>query len=130
MARQDAKTETAEENDVARKDAAADVQKNEGGTDDAQHAARRGPVRSAVGKGKNAPANKGKPKKVNQGNRSSRATREKGANNKEASSPDPEKEEEEEEEDQKSADKFWQYLVAASYASRKTRGDWGGGEGE
>ena len=130
MAGQDSKTGSAEENDAARKDAAAGDQKNVAGTEGAEHAAARRPVRSTNTKASASAAQKGKPQKANQGNRSSRSAREEGANKK-APATDPDKEEEEEEEeDKRSADKFWQYVVAASYASRKTRGDWGGGESD
>ena len=93
-----------------------------------EQAAARRPVRSLKGNRAKPPggANK-KPGKANQANRAARATREQGVNK---PVPDKDKEDDEEEEGSETdaADAFWQYIVTASYRSRKTRLDWGGGE--
>ena len=105
----------------------ADAGDQESGDQATEQAAARGPVRGAKGKAGRPPggANK-KPGPANKGNRAARATRERGANKK--VEEDEDKDEDEEGADTDSADAFWQYIVTASYRSRKARLDWGGGE--
>ena len=99
----------------------------------ATDAAARRPVRPARPSRPAGGPNKNKPSKPNRGNRSSRAMRESGENRQadEGVSPEvAEGEEAEEEEDEEAvAGRFWDFLVAGAYSSRKARGDWGG-EGE
>ena len=126
MAGPESKTTAGEDQDAGKKAAATESGKVADGAAAAEQAAARRPVRQAKGSPKSSGPNKGRPSKVNQGNRSSRAVREKGAN-KAPADIDPDKEEEEEEDDdRRAADKFWQMMVAGSYSSRKARGDWGG----
>ena len=123
MAANETKVTAQQDNESARKDAASgDQAKDEA----AQDQAARRPVRvpnSARGNMKGG-ANKARSGKANQGNRSARQLREKGANK----TPDQvsEDEEEEEDEEKRSLDNFWHYIVNGSYRSRKARGAWGG----
>lgn len=99
----------------------------EGSEQATEQAAARRPVRAKAGRGNVKPpggANK-KPGKANEGNRGGRDAREQGANK----DPSADKDEEEEEEGVDAAtEAFWNYIVTASYRSRKNRLDWGGGE--
>ena len=123
MAANESKVGAQQDNESARKDAASGDQAKDGAAQD--QAARR-PVRGpnpARGKSRGG-ANKTRSGKANQGNRSARQLREKGANK----TPDQvsEDEEEEEDEEKRSLDDFWRYIVTGSYRSRKARGAWGG----
>ncbi len=123
MAANDTRLATQQDDKSAHRDAASGDQTKDAA---AQEQAAPRPVRMplpARAKVKGG-GNKARSGKANQGNRSARQLREKGANK----TPDEvsEEEEEEEEEEKKSLENFWRYIVTGSYRSRKARGTWGG----